>query len=129
MLDSCADFMKAIDARCTKLLASPDEQPCANDLTLDLVHWGYTYACEVMIKVAMSKDLHLIDKGNNNIEIEDPDEMKREVSIVQSLQCAGRAAAKVIWDTKRFTTWVKFINRVSREYAHNIKEGGIGMRQ
>ncbi|KAL4895727.1 cytochrome P450 [Aspergillus ambiguus] len=122
VLDSCADFMKAIDAKCTKPMG-PYEQPNPADLTLDLVHWGYTYACEVMIKIGLSKDLHLLDKGNNNIEIEDSDGSKREISIVQSLHCAGRAAANVIWDTKRFTTWVKLMNKVSKEYAHNLKGG------
>ncbi|THC96922.1 hypothetical protein EYZ11_003583 [Aspergillus tanneri] len=123
VLDSCADFMKAIDTRCTKPMG-PYKQPDPEDLKLDLVHWGYTYACEVMIKIGMSKDLHLLDKGNNNIEIEDSDGTKREVSIVQSLHCAGRAAANVIWDTKHFTMCVKLMRKVSKEYAYNLKGGG-----
>ncbi|KAF9883405.1 hypothetical protein FE257_003488 [Aspergillus nanangensis] len=124
VLDSCADFMKAIDARCTAPLKPYEQKPDPGDLTLDLVHWGYTYACEAMIKVGMSKDLHLLDQGDNDIEIEDEDGTRRKVSIVQSLHCAGRAAANLIWDTKRFTRWVKLYSKVSKEYARNVRGGG-----
>ncbi|KAI9654825.1 MAG: hypothetical protein M1821_005819 [Bathelium mastoideum] len=123
VIDTCADFMKAIDKHCTKP-GSMDEDPDPEDLTMDLVHWGYTYACEVMVKIGMSKDLHLLDNGNNNIEIEGEDGTKREVSIVQSLHCAGRAAANVIWDTKRFTTWVKLMRKVSSQYDRWAAGGG-----
>jgi hypothetical protein len=123
VLDSCADFMKAVDKMCTAKPASPYETPNPDDLKLELVHWGYTWAMETMVKIGLSKDLHLLDNGNNNLEIEDPDGTKREVSVVQSLHCAGRAAANVVWDTKRFTTWVKVMKRVSKEYAFNAKGG------
>ncbi|KAI2446857.1 hypothetical protein LOY86_001758 [Ophidiomyces ophidiicola] len=123
IIDSCADFMNAIDTMCTAKPASDYETPNPSDLKLDLVHWGYTYACEVMVKIGLSKDLHLLDQGNNNIEIQDSDGTKREVSIVQSLHCAGRAAANVVWDTKRFTMWANLLKRVSKEYAHNAQGG------
>lgn len=121
--DSARDLMNQIDALCTAKPASPYETPRPADLKVDIVHWAALFAMETIAKIGLSKDLRCIENGHDRFELEDPDGTKREVNIVASFHGAGRAAAMVIWDSKRFGTWVEVMKRISKRFEVNWKCG------
>ena len=75
-------------------------------------------------KIGLSKDLPLLDHGNDNFQIDNPDGTSKEISLTHCFHSAGRATSIVIWDTKRFVRWLNLMKCISKRFENNLKSAG-----
>ncbi|KAL9117860.1 MAG: hypothetical protein Q9187_005598 [Circinaria calcarea] len=120
--DSTAMLLKRMDGMCTAPLSSGGSV-AKEDLKFEGMLWSNLFTLETLVKIGLSKDMRLLEAGNDNYVLNDPDGTARTVSCYKSLHGGSMATSTLIWDTDWFPLLKKVTMALSPWYANNWQNG------